>query len=467
MKDKITRRRFIKTAGVAVSAAIIVPAAFDLESIVQAAPVMRRSIAGLTASSPAIVSYRNAITAMKALPDSNPISWGYQAGIHATSGPGGFTAWNTCEHHTFFFWSWHRMYLYWFERIIRKHSGDANFALPFWNYSTGTLAARKVPAMFRDSASVLFANRKAAMNNGTGALLTTAVDTTSGMSETDFGDGQDALESTPHDDVHVGVGGLMGSVPTAAKDPLFYIHHCNIDRLWNIWLAQGGGRTNPLSHTQWKNKKFTFFNENGAEVKMSGCQVLRAAAQLNYTYESEPTQVKQFCLNILLPPFVFQREILFRVPMQPMTLRSEKMTISMDIRPFRQRLTTLAASTREDIVLEVENVEADRPPGIIYEVYVGLPADAEPDPKSPFYVGNMSLFSTGIRSDTHHQFKPARFSFRLNRALNAALKTAGDTMPVTIVPRDIEIDGRPTAGQSQSDVRVGGAVMTIKRRRRR
>jgi tyrosinase len=28
------------------------------------------------------------------------------------------------------------------------------------------------------------------------------------------------------------VGGDMASVPSAAYDPIFYLHHANIDRLW-------------------------------------------------------------------------------------------------------------------------------------------------------------------------------------------------------------------------------------------
>ncbi|MGH7262080.1 MAG: tyrosinase family protein [Nitrospiraceae bacterium] len=41
------------------------------------------------------------------------------------------TAWNTCQHGSYFFLSWHRMYLYYFERILREASRDPNFALPY------------------------------------------------------------------------------------------------------------------------------------------------------------------------------------------------------------------------------------------------------------------------------------------------------------------------------------------------
>jgi hypothetical protein len=465
MKNNPTRRRFIKTLGAAASAAVIVPSLFDLDRIASAAPVLRRDVAGLTASSPVIVSYRKAIKAMQALPGTNPVSWTYQAAIHGTFASGSHIAWNTCEHHTLFFWSWHRMYLHFFERIIRKQSGNSTWALPFWNYSASA-AQRKIPPMFRDTSSVLFAPRKPAMNNGTGSLLSSAVSTTSGMAEVDFADASDGLESTPHDSVHVGVGGLMGQVPSAAQDPLFYLHHSNIDRLWNIWLAQGGGRKDPLGDANWRNTPYTFFDENGTQVTMTGCQVLRAAQQLNYRYEGEPAQVNQFC-PIRFVPLQLQREELFRVPIPPITLRDERLSFDMDVRPFRQQLRAALARRGDQVVLEVEGVEADQPPGVIYEIYVGLPPGATPDPKGPYFVGVMALFSTGVRSATHHgEFKPARFSFRLNRALQAALKPGVDRMPVTIVPRDIEVNGRPTAGQAQSEVRVGGAVMTVKRRGR-
>ncbi|MGF9859862.1 tyrosinase family protein [Priestia endophytica] len=38
-----------------------------------------------------------------------------------------------------------------------------------------------------------------------------------------------------HNRVHVWVGGHMGSVPVAPNDPVFYLHHANVDRIWAIW----------------------------------------------------------------------------------------------------------------------------------------------------------------------------------------------------------------------------------------
>ena len=56
-----------------------------------------------------------------------------------------------------------------------------------------------------------------------------------------------ALEQTPHNDVHGLVGGpsgFMGAFDTAPLDPVFWLHHANIDRLWAVWLAQPN-RSNP------------------------------------------------------------------------------------------------------------------------------------------------------------------------------------------------------------------------------
>ncbi len=40
-----------------------------------------------------------------------------------------------------------------------------------------------------------------------------------------------------HNRVHGWVGGHMGVVPTAPNDPVFFLHHANVDRIWAIWQA--------------------------------------------------------------------------------------------------------------------------------------------------------------------------------------------------------------------------------------
>jgi tyrosinase len=459
MSDGFSRRRFLVTAGAAAST-VLGSSMFNLDTV-WAAPYIRRNLGAMAASDPVLVSYRNAIKAMKALPDSNPLSWVYQAAIHGITGPALHTAWKTCEHGTPYFWSWHRMYLYWFERIIRKMSGDSSWALPYWDYISPS--QRHLPAPFQVSGSELyFSNRGPGWNTGSASYAAWQVDPASGNSFVDYFSGQSGLESNPHDNVHVYMGGAMGNPNTAAPDPIFYVHHSNIDRLWNLWLAQGGGRHDSLSTASWINRSYTFFDENGAAVVMKTCDILRAAEQLNYTYEGEPSQVKEYCLaRIPFPIYYLIQEVLIRWPGPPVELNQQEVYIPINIREVRQRLAPLAESKTDVLLLELDNVEAENSPGVVWEVYLGLPPVAAPNPESPFFVGTIALFGAGVRAHAHGDFKPAHFSLRANRAVATALRSNQEVLRLLFVPSGPLIDGKPSRPKVESPVRIGAINLSI------
>src|SRR3979490_3552259 len=83
-------------------------------------------------------------------------SWWFQANIHDL--PDEELAklraferfWRQCPHKNHFFLRWHRAYLYFFERIVRKASGDADFTLPYWPYDDPLQAS--LPAAFAPDA---------------------------------------------------------------------------------------------------------------------------------------------------------------------------------------------------------------------------------------------------------------------------------------------------------------------------
>jgi tyrosinase len=54
------------------------------------------------------------------------------------------------------------------------------------------------------------------------------------MSEPSFSSFQ-SLINGPHGSVHGRVGGDMCCVPTASYDPIFFLHHANVDRIWARW----------------------------------------------------------------------------------------------------------------------------------------------------------------------------------------------------------------------------------------
>jgi hypothetical protein len=283
-------------------------------------PFTRPSIASL--SSAQIASLRHGIQVMMSKPVTDPTSYRFQANIHGTTDSPTTTAemqsWNQCEHASFYFLSWHRMYLYFFDRILRAASGDPNLVLPYWDWTDP--AQRTLPVVFRqaaDSSNPLFIaspRRPVALNAGTVSLAAGTVDDSVAFADLNFETGGSLsgngfggqtsppmqfdsasgdLELQPHNVVHSALGGLMGDPLTAAQDPIFWLHHANVDRLWNHWLQQGKGRADP-SEAAWLNTTFTFFDEAGHAVFLAGAEVNDTVGQLNYRYDDDKaTQVAQ------------------------------------------------------------------------------------------------------------------------------------------------------------------------------
>ena len=459
MKNQTTRRTFLRGAGTLAAAVIASPSILP-EKLFAASTEVRRNVGGMSAYDPVITDYRKAVRAMQALPNTNPLSWAYQAAIHGTTLAQNLPAWRSCEHGTYYFWSWHRMYLYWFERIVRKMCGNPCWSLPYWDWTSP--AQRQLPVMFRDTSSELYtANRNPAMNSGAGSLPAWDVNYASAFSFPDFTSASSSLEGTPHGAVHVDIGGWMGSVPTAAQDPVFYLHHCNIDRLWDLWLAQGGGRSDPLNDSAWKTRTFTFFNESGTAVTMNSCQVLRAAAQLNYVYEGEPAQVYQNCSQIRWPPIAILRELLMKFPIPPVELGPEPSRLELDMSKIKEPVMR-ALQSEARLILQFDSIEADVPPGAVWEVHIGTPAGQPLNPESEHFVGNIALFGSGIRSEAHHgKFMPASFSFVVNKAIQQWSRAPEQTLQVAFVPHGVLIDGKPSRPQVKAKVKIGGASLFL------
>lgn len=365
MSTCITRRRFLITAGAAAST-MLKPSIFGLSP---APPLTRRNLGHLALDDPILISYRKAIKTMKALPSSDPLSWDYQAAIYGTTLPGRHPGWNSRQLGNHFFWTWHRMYLYWFERIIRKMSGDPAWALPFWDCESPS--QRTLPAAFRDPKSELYTpNRGPGWNDGAASFPASHVDSSRAMAiggpgheGRAFFTAGELIESNPHNNVHADIGGAMGSPLTAAQDPLFFVHTANIDRLWNLWLAQGGPmRNDPLFLDAWKNNRYTFFDENGKEAQMTGCEVLRCAEQLNYAYEGEPPQVNQYCPKPL-PALSIETRLLLEGP--SLQLAGIPMAMPINLASIWKRLPELLLSKDSFVNLNF-SLQAQREPQAVW-----------------------------------------------------------------------------------------------------
>jgi tyrosinase len=117
-------------------------------------------------------------------------------------------------------------------------------------------------------------------------VLSASVLSEATYSSNGFDDGFCAkLDSGLHGNVHVGVGDNitgMGAIPWAANDPIFWLHHCNIDRLWASWNAAGGA--NPTD-PQFTSKPFTFADPNGQQTSKIVSSVLDLSST-GYAYDA-------------------------------------------------------------------------------------------------------------------------------------------------------------------------------------
>jgi tyrosinase len=74
-------------------------------------------------------------------------------------------------------------------------------------------------------------------------------------------------------------GGSMGRVPTAAFDPVFWAHHCNIDRIWAIWQTTHADKMPPeledliLAPFAYRVKDVLKIYDLGYEYAASGAEV--------------------------------------------------------------------------------------------------------------------------------------------------------------------------------------------------
>jgi Common central domain of tyrosinase/Polyphenol oxidase middle domain len=451
-------------------------------------PYVRQSVASLSAQQ--IASLQRGIGAMMNLNPVYATSYRFQANIHGTydsaTSPREASAWNLCEHGSYFFFSWHRMYLYFFERILRAASGDPNLALPYWNWSDPT--QRALPQAFWQPATnnplyIPPPERPTAVDNGTYQLSAGTVDSSVAFTYTNFDSpansglsfgGQIAsptqfnaphgeFESQPHDVVHGSLAGLMGDPDTAAEDPIFWLHHANIDRLWNQWIAQGG-RQDPTD-SAWLNTTFTFFDENGTAVNMTGQQVVDTATQLGYRYDDDPPAPLPgpSPMHRLRPegqPGQVKRTPLTRPSPEnaPRHMLDEKVShASVPLLSNAEEIleSGLKPVTSHRVVLQITDIQYERSPGVYYEVYLDLPPGTPQSPKSPYFIGNLSFFalmphhgtpnaSAGVGGGGKRDFDVTKVVSMLRREKQ---KWNSSEVSVTFVPTTGLVDkqGRPVA----------------------
>jgi tyrosinase len=401
---------------------------------------VRKEIHTYAPDSDFIKAYRKGVETMQARPASDKTSWLFQANMHgipindgsdqicSPGPPEPAPGLDDCQHGSFFFLSWHRMYLYYFERILRDASGDSDFALPYWNYAPSD--QRAIPAVFREPTtgnSLYVSERGPGVNDGDDVISDADASAELALSRIPFylpapdppansfggrivpapvhyANFYGQLERIPHNVIHNDLGGETGWMAwpeCAARDPIFWLHHANIDRLWQVWLDQGGGRVNPTDQDLWMNHEFIFYDVGGVEVKMSGKQVLDTAVQLHYRYEQPPSPAAQ-ALGATATAAPKTPGTVSMLAASPKSTGGQKLIGGLNklkiAVPGDAGKTLLAGLAEKPTYLVLEGLQ-QAVPGSTYEVYLNLPAGAKPDPKGPYFAGLIALFGRHAKGD--------------------------------------------------------------------
>src|SRR5216684_2965115 len=298
---------------------------------------------------PTMLWYARAVRDLQKRPITDATSWTYLAAMHGFDpdlwqGYGYIDSttplppaaarrrdWDQCQHQSGYFLPWHRGYLAAFEAIVRdsivKQGGPATWALPYWDYNeAGNSKARTLPLALTapslpDGTDNPLATPFRYGDAGDGNVdIDPSQIRLGALTEKDFigvpsggspgfggvptsfnhaGGRNGMLESEPHNNVHVEVGGQQAAAPhnvglmsmpvTAALDPVFWLHHANIDRLWEVWLRCDAAHLNATAPA-WLDgpagRKFQMPGVDGTAFAFTAREMLdMSAPQLDYVYE--------------------------------------------------------------------------------------------------------------------------------------------------------------------------------------
>lgn len=440
--------------------------------------------------------------------------------------------WNQCQHASWYFLPWHRGYLMAIEAQLRADivalNGPSDWSLPYWDYFGGPNASQyTIPPAFLeqqldgqpnplyvakrygpDGNGVIYVPTKAweAANPTAPAPqygsvddsvlkddLYTGSDTRTrppgfGGPQTGFEHGMGAhgnMESNPHDLVHVYVGGiitnedfgLMADPGTAALDPIFYLHHCNIDRLWGRWNT--AGNSNPTS-ADWLDgpvDRHFVMPWPGTDPWYYSPKQVGKLGDLDYAYDdlgSIPTAPHPLAARLerLGAPAAAERvrggRAMLRLPGPPELLgasapgitvartgtRAVNVRLDSGVRRklARSLLAPSEASLPDRTYLQLEGVTGTADATVL-GVYLDLPANASPEAQRKALVGEAALFGLRRASvpDGEHGGAGLTFVFDITRfvddlALGKQLDVG--SLPVSLLPRRNLPDGaRLTVGR--------------------
>jgi hypothetical protein len=285
---------------------------------------------------------------------------------------------DACSHANWWFLPWHRGYLYYFERILREAANDPSLTLPYWNWTENP----RFPARFLGADNPLNDGTRTVRSGnvadagfvGPGVIRTI-------MGTTNFftfasersnnpgaGVGFGILEGTPHNYIHRFVGGNMRNPDLAARDPIFWLHHANVDRLWTRWVRKNPGRT--TTNQSWRQQAFSHFNRQGGPVTIRTAEMLNTF-DLDYRYDTQRPSAVEIGRAMAAAEFGSDEEPrgepLFRGAAPDSVIGSQPTTVTLEPTDRLRQRTDERAAMAEDVAQEATTlrleVQGVAPPG--------------------------------------------------------------------------------------------------------
>nr|AVN99042.1 chloroplast polyphenol oxidase [Hymenophyllum caudiculatum] len=434
--------------------------------------------------------YIKAYKLLRELPDDDPRQYTQQVKLHCALCDAAYDENGTSieyqVHNSWLFFPWHRWYLYFHERILGSLINDDTFRLPFWNWDDA--AGNTLPPLYINSQSSLYdSNRNpahqpptvvdlnynftestlsaAAQQKANNTLMYRQMVTNSKTPSLFFGEtlrqgdaaspGAGTIENVPHGTVHVWTGNPsnpndedMGALYSASRDPIFYAHHSNIDRLWEVWKGLGGRRKD-ITDSDWLNTTFDFFDEKSQLVRVKIGDALDTT-KLGYKYEevtnpwltATPSRRSRATATTSFGPA--------GVPATAMAGLSEK--IKKGLQEFKQRKSKkldgvvsalvnrskkVKAADFEEEILVLKGVEIASDENVKFDVYINL-SDTEGKEGCDISEYAGSFFNVphlGMKMGDAKRVRKSNFKLGIGDVLNELGIEDDDSFSVTIVPR--------------------------------
>jgi hypothetical protein len=449
---------------------------------------VRKNINNLTEAE--LASFKRGVQAMKDLKDADPRSWRFQANIHGTFDavpPSAIDLFNKCEHRNVYFFVWHRGYIYNFERILRELSGDPKLTLPYWDWETDPT----LPVAFRNPVDPAGPNplydATRNINDGSALPPNIVVDnTTNALALIPFFEPLPVasfsrrFEGSPHGSVHNLTGGNMTAFETAGQDPIFWLHHCNIDRNLDRWLNRGAGRNHP-SDAAFLDTPYAFIDDTGTKINVKVRAILHSAT-LGYRYEDVPNPTAAAARMAVTAfrqppakPKLIRAAASFKddtAPADAKPLGLKPVRATLHVAPMNMpawKALLVPARTTGKVFLQISGISVKAPPAFVYDVYLNLPeADLAPEQKRRHYAGTIDFFgkTSHAKKDAGHGAAPASFTEIFDvtatvAALQKAKRWQAEKLSVTFHPlTPIAPKGNEAALQTRLEASARKAEVT-------